>query len=51
MKDLTHEIFEESGVDSTRRPTQLSIKDFNHMCHAYSAICDRIPGIIDYDYR
>ncbi|XP_072035684.1 dimethyladenosine transferase 1, mitochondrial-like [Amphiura filiformis] len=51
MKELTNEMFESSGVDPTRIAPSLSMEEINGLCLAYSAICDRIPGLIDYNYR
>ena len=50
-QDLTEEMFESSGVDPTRRPTRLTMEEFNALCLSYSDICHRIPGIFHYNYR
>ena len=50
-QDLTDEIFQVTKIDPTQRPMLLTMEDFNLMCHAYYNICQRIPGMFDYNYR
>lgn len=49
--ELAEEMLEKSGVKPSFTSYQLSMEDYNALCHAYNEICLRIPAIFDYDYR
>ncbi|PIK57004.1 putative dimethyladenosine transferase 1, mitochondrial [Apostichopus japonicus] len=49
--DLTQEMFETSEVHPTLRPFNLTMDDFARLSYAYLHICNRIPGIFEYNYR
>ncbi|XP_071956732.1 dimethyladenosine transferase 1, mitochondrial-like [Antedon mediterranea] len=49
--DLVAEMFQVTVIDPTTKPYNLTMDDFKSLCWAYHDICERIPGLIDYDYR
>ncbi|XP_033112867.1 dimethyladenosine transferase 1, mitochondrial-like [Anneissia japonica] len=50
-EDLLNEVFEVAAIDPTTKPYKLTMDDFKSICWAYYDICERIPGLIDYNYR
>ncbi|KAK2186119.1 hypothetical protein NP493_214g01019 [Ridgeia piscesae] len=48
---LTREMLSTADVSPDTRPFMLDIAEIDRLCHVYKDICDRHPGLIDYNYR
>lgn len=48
---LSEEMVEKSGVNPSFTSYQLSMEEYDRLCHAYNDICQRIPAIFEYDFR
>lgn len=48
---LSEEMLEKSGVNPSFTSYQLSMEEYDRLCHAYNDICKRIPAIFEYDFR
>ncbi|KAI8498446.1 Dimethyladenosine transferase 1, mitochondrial [Branchiostoma belcheri] len=49
--DLLEDLFSLSEVDSTVRPWQLTMTEWDRLAHAYWDICQREPWVSEYDFR
>ncbi|XP_041358412.1 dimethyladenosine transferase 1, mitochondrial-like [Gigantopelta aegis] len=51
MPELTAEMLEETGINPETRSYMLSMGDMSKFCDTYRSICDRIPFMLEYNYR
>lgn len=42
---------EDSNINETRRPFELSIKEIKKICDAYARVCEMNSDIATYDFR
>lgn len=50
-KELVEEVLEIAEVDPETQSYRLTMEEYDRICDVYAKICEREPGIFDYDYR
>jgi len=51
LKDLTHELFLQTGIEQELTPAMLSIEEIGALCTLYLDMCQENYGLFEYDFR
>ena len=49
--DLRDELIYRAEIEPQQRPFQFTIVEINRLCEVYQDICNRLPYLVNYDYR